>query len=97
MAVRWDPIRNRSYRIPSIELAVEGGGVCKFFSPHEERGAGGYIKKQQKAKVNKINNVLDQIDDDDVPIEEFLENLKNLDDELTKEEEGGDKKDDKQD
>jgi len=88
MAVRWDPIRNKSYRVPSFEICVEQGGMCKFFEPDEIRGAGGFIKKKHKTKVKKIDRVLDQLDDDSVPIEEFLENLSELDAELNKEEEG---------
>jgi hypothetical protein len=90
MTVRWDPVRNRVYRMPSVELCVSEGGVCRFYDPDALRGAGaGAVqKRKQKAKVTKIDEVLDQIDDDDVPIEEFLENLKNLDEEMTREERG---------
>jgi hypothetical protein len=88
MAVRWDPVRDKSYRIPSMTICVENGGVCKFFEPDAIKGAGGYLKKKQKATVTKIDSVLDQLDDDSVPIEDFLNNLKDLDDELTKEERG---------
>ncbi len=98
MVVRWDPIRNESYRMPSIKLAVENGGVCKFFDPDAERGAGGWLKKKQKDRVTKIDSVLDQIDDDDIPIEEFLKNLEKLDDELSEEDgekKEGDEEDDK--
>lgn len=90
MSVRWDPIKEKSYRMPSIELCISEGGMCKFYDPDTERGAGtiAITKRKNKAKVTKIDSVLDQIDDDDVPIEEFLENLKNLDEEMTKEERG---------
>jgi len=95
MSVRWDPIKAKSYRMPSIELCISEDGMCKFYDPDTERGAGtiAITKRKNKAKVTKIDNVLDQIDDDDVPIEEFLENLKNLDDEMTKEERGEDEDD----
>jgi hypothetical protein len=90
MSVRWDPIRNRAYRMPSIELCISEGGMCRFYDPDTERGAGTIAikKRKNKAKVTKIDEVLDQIDDDNVPIEDFLENLRNLDDELNKEERG---------
>jgi hypothetical protein len=91
VAVRWDPIRNKSYRIPSLEICKENNGVCKFFEPDEMRGAGGHAKKKRKAKVTKIDKVLDQMDDDDIPIEEFLENLNDLHEELDEEERGEDK------
>lgn len=88
VAVRWDPIRNKSYRIPSFTMCKENGGACKFFEPDEVRGAGGFAKAKAKKTVVKIDKVLDQIDDDDIPIEDFLENLSDLNEELDKEERG---------
>lgn len=92
MVVRWDPIRNRSYRMPSIELAVENGGVCKFFNPDVERGAGGWMKKRTTKIETRtdLDDVLDQLDDDNVSIEDFMKNLDDAEDK-----EGGDEGDDK--
>lgn len=93
MSVRWDPVRNKVYRMPSLELCIAEGGVCRFYDPDVHRGAGSAAveKRKHKETVTKIDDVLNQIDDDSVPITEFLDNLRDLDDEMTKEERGKEK------
>ena len=69
--ILWDPIRNKSYRLPSIALCMEHGGVCKFYEPSPERGAEYSIleqyKKITKEKVNpesledRANSIIEEL------------------------------------
>jgi hypothetical protein len=106
MIVRWDPIRNHSYRLPSIELCNKSEGMCQFYEPDKERGAEyRYMKMKQKENdprdknTRRIEEVMAKIDDDNVSIDEFVDELQNLSDELGTDfevpEEDGDKDDDK--
>lgn len=97
VVVRWDKYTDKSYRMPSVAGCIRKNGECNFFEPDRERGLGyaQTTKARRKARVTKIDGVLDKLDDDNVDIEEFLKDLSDLDDELNKED--GVKDDDKQD
>lgn len=99
VVVRWDKFNDRSYRMPSIEGCIRKNGECNFYTPDEHTGLGyaQSAKGQQKARVTKIDSVLNKLDDDDCDIEDFLEDLKNLDDELNREDGITDDKKDKGD
>lgn len=95
MVVRWDPIRNHTYRLPSVELVHRTGDLCSFYEPDEERGAefAAVQRKMRKIKkvehdkkVDKIDSVLDKLDDENVSIDEFMKELEELADDLDVEE-----------
>ncbi len=100
MSVRWDPIRNHSYRLPSVELCNKSEGMCQFYEPDKERGAEyGYMKKKQaeekpSKKRSRIDEVMAKIDDDKVSVDDFISELTQLSEDLGIEEDG-DKDDDK--
>lgn len=94
LMVRWDPIRNHTYRLPSVDLCrTSDTGMCQFYEPDEERGAEyAYLKrkiqKEHTKKVTKIDEVLDKINDDDVSVEDFIDQLTDLSEELDLEDGG---------
>jgi len=52
--VLWDPVRNKSYRLPSIPLCREQGGICRFYDPSPERGAEySILKEYEKLEASK--------------------------------------------
>lgn len=99
VVVRWDKYNEKSYRMPSIDGCVMKNGACNFFEPDPQRGLGyaQTVKAKKQARVSKIDNVLNKLDDENCDINEFLAELKNLDDELNREDGLSDDKKDKGD
>ena len=82
--VLWDPIRNRSYRVPSILLCKEHGGVCKFYEPSPERGVEYSIMKEYEESAkkresrvsidDKVDLLMDDLLKDDI-LDKFMDRL----------------------
>ena len=83
--VIWDPINNRSYRLPSVEMCAQKGGMCQFYDPHIHRGAE-YKEVQKKKKkdayhkkhAKDIDPVLAKAGDPSMTAEEFVKELEML-------------------
>lgn len=73
--VLWDAIRNRSYRLPSVPLCRERGGICKYYDPSPERGVEYTIIQRQQEGKKKQTVGMDQIISnliDDGEVDKFL-------------------------
>ena len=94
ISVRWDPIRNKPYRLPSLELCHVEGGLCNFYEPDEDRGADYKVAQKKKLRsakrkaseefddsVNKLSNGESTLDDF---IDEITQVTKEVDDLLDK-------------
>ena len=62
--VLWDPVRNRSYRIPSISICREQAGICKFYEPSSVCGAEYFIQKEVEDAEKKMGkgSIDDRVD-----------------------------------
>lgn len=88
MSVKWDPVRNRTYRLPSISLCLSERGMCKHYEPHAQRGAEFAAIQQKLAgqehadKVTRIDTVLDKAGDGETDIEDFIDEITKLAEDL---------------
>lgn len=59
LRVLWDPIRNKSYRIPSIMVCREQQGLCSFYEPSSICGAEYFMHKEleevKNAQLGSVN------------------------------------------
>jgi len=83
LRVLWDPIRDRSYRVPSIFLCREHDGLCQFYEPSPERSAEYSIQKEIKNYYDKkelppmkerVDALVKQLEKEDT-LNEFLDTL----------------------
>lgn len=78
--VLWDPIRNKSYRVPSILLCREHNGVCQFYKPSPTRSAEYSLQKElEKARDlppmrERVDALIKQLEREDT-LNEFLDTL----------------------
>lgn len=62
LRLAWDPVRNRTYRVPSIRLCREQNGLCKFYEPSPQRGAEYFMHKEIEETLRKAVSTEDRVD-----------------------------------
>lgn len=76
IAVRWDSFRNKTYRIPSVSMCIESGGMCNHYRPSKECGAE-YEIEQAFDKLSSMREMDRMVSDliDTGKVDEFLKKL----------------------
>lgn len=88
LSVRWDPVRKKPYRLPSLELCYTESGLCKFYEPHEERGAeykvvqSKILKTKHQKKSAEIDDSISKLSNGDSTIDDFIEEITKLSEEM---------------
>ena len=74
LMIKWDPMTQKTYRMPSVERCKYMGGICKYYEPSKECGYEYFMMKEIEEGKDRIQLMVDEIVKDG-KVNEFLKRL----------------------